>query len=184
MELKIFLFTLIFLVSAKGFCQDEIEYKLESGKDCNTCISPKALNLIEIKKEILYPDSAKKNKIEGEVKVRLAIDKYGAVQKIIEMNGLHIFYEEVKKACYKLKFSPLYQDNRPIDCYVNVPFKFTISEKKDSVNADTSIYRKTPRGMKFSLIDVNSGLISWITLMILLPVITIIILLKLYRKKK
>lgn len=175
------LFVLIFLsISIKGISQDIPEFKIEK----NDSSSPRALNLKEIKEQIVYPDSAKINRIEGSVEARLLIDKNGDVKKILEIKGHLVFYNVIKEACLKLKFSPVYQNNKPTEFFIVVPFKFSLPEKIDTTRIDSNKYNESPKKIKFSLLDVNQNLVVWTTFIFLLPFLIIALVLYYMKKRK
>lgn len=172
------------LVSLSGISQDIPEFKIEEEYTGTNNKPPIALNIKQVREQIVYPDSAKINRIEGSVKARLFIDENGDVKKIDEIKGDAVFYEVVKNACLKLKFSPAHHDNKPIRCYVLVPFKFSLSEKTDSARTDSSNNRETFHKKGFSILDVNAGLITWTLLIFLSPFIAIVLVVLYMRKRK
>ncbi len=184
------LLVLIFLlVSLRGIAQDIPEFKIEEEYTGTNNKPPIALNIKQVREQIVYPDSAKINRIEGSVKARLFIDENGDVKKIDEIKGDAVFYEVVKNACLKLKFSPAHHDNKPIRCYVLVPFKFSLSGKTDSVRTDSartdsSNNRETFHKKGFSILDVNSGLTTWTLFIFLSPFIAIVLVVLYMRKRK
>jgi hypothetical protein len=182
--MKVLFLFIFFSICFKGISQNIPEFKIEKEGTTNDSTAPKALNLKDVKEQIKYPDSAKVHGIEGSVKARLFIDEKGEVKKIDEIKGHTVFYEVVKNACLKLKFSPAHHHNKPISCYVIVPFKFTIPEKTDSAKIDSNRYRDTSYERGFSIPDVNYKLILWTIFIFLLPIIAVAIVLILYYKKK
>jgi protein TonB len=79
---------------------------------------------------IEYPDSARENGIEGKVVIRILVNEDGYVigDKGL-MEGNLVFYTEVKRCVYKLKFTPAKMNGLPTKCYINIPFNFTLIHK-------------------------------------------------------
>ncbi|MBZ0201743.1 MAG: energy transducer TonB [Ignavibacteria bacterium] len=80
------------------------------------------LNLVEVKKMIIYPNVD----AEGRVVVKCFLDKDGNVEKTGKISGPEIFYEEIRRVAMFLKFSPATVNNYPVKIWVSVPFTFTL----------------------------------------------------------
>lgn len=91
--------------------------------------APTPLNLAEISSQLNYPDSARANKIEGQVVIKVLLDANGNVEKLSEdISGPEVFHNEVKRVIWKLKFSPARKDGEPVKCWVSIPFRFELSK--------------------------------------------------------
>lgn len=91
-------------------------------------VAPTPLNLAEISSELNYPDSAKANKIEGQVVFTALLDANGNIEKLSDkIEGPEIFHDEVKRVIRRLKFSPARKDGEPVKCWVSIPFKFELN---------------------------------------------------------
>ena len=118
--MKYLLVIFLVLVSVKSYSQEK-EFQVEK--------APVALNLVEIRNSLKYPETARENRIQSNVIVKLLIDKDGNVAKVSWAEGDSVFYNTVVDAAYKLKFEPAMQDNEPVRCWVSVPFKFSLGIK-------------------------------------------------------
>ncbi|MDB4285912.1 energy transducer TonB [bacterium] len=88
---------------------------------------PKPRNMDDIRKMIGYPEIAKDAGIEGQVVVRVLVDKLGNYKKHKVIKKVHpILAEACEKQVPKLKFTPAIQGGKPIPFWVNIPFKFKL----------------------------------------------------------
>jgi len=87
---------------------------------------PEVKNYQSIAGWVNYPDSAKKNKIEGRVTIKLLVGLQGEVAKLGELTGPEIFYDEVKRVSIMLKFKPAKLNGKKVKCWVTVPFNFKL----------------------------------------------------------
>lgn len=89
---------------------------------------PKPINLDEVKMAIDYPLIAREMEIQGQVIVRILVDKKGKyVKHIIAKAGHPILQKEVEKWLDFLVFSPAIQGGNPIRFWVNIPFNFKLN---------------------------------------------------------
>lgn len=89
---------------------------------------PAAVNLGDIQKEIGYPTIAREGGIEGDVTLRILVDEEGNYVKHIVIKQVHpILLKAVEEHVRKVKFTPAIQGNKPIQFWVNVPFKFKLN---------------------------------------------------------
>ncbi len=101
-----------------------VEPKIE---DLFIGIEPKPVNLNDIKKSIVYNQGLKEMGIQGKVTLRVLIDEDGNVMKFVTIRTPHqLFVDEVSKHLNKLKFVPAIQNNKPVKCWINVPFDFKL----------------------------------------------------------
>jgi protein TonB len=88
---------------------------------------PKPRNMEDVRKLIGYPEIAKDAGIEGQVVIRVLVDKYGNYSKHKVIKKVHpILAEACEKQVSKLKFTPAIQGGKPIPFWVNIPFKFKL----------------------------------------------------------
>lgn len=86
---------------------------------------PKPLNLEEVKKMIGYPKEAKDHQIEGNIVMRILVDKKGDSTRYISVKKLHpLLLEAVEEHVFSLKFSPAIKDGEPILFWINISFWF------------------------------------------------------------
>jgi len=119
---------LIIIFSQNVFTQKSIEYSLYDSVNIlqDTVISkevPECINYIEVFNKIEWP-----NQVDewGYVYAACLIDTNGNVESLLELKGVEIFYEAVKKVIYLLKFKPGKINDKPVKYYGIVPFRFTI----------------------------------------------------------
>lgn len=90
---------------------------------------PEPLNLNEVTKELVYPEIAKKLRIEGVVILNIWVDKNGDVRKVKVLKGLYPELDSIAvKACYKLKFSPAMNRDIPVSVWVSMPIRFKLEK--------------------------------------------------------
>lgn len=108
-------------ISSNLFAQDiKDAYNVEKPPVC--------INSAKVSSLICYPDSARINKIEGRVTVKLLVDTNGTVSKIGSFTGPEIFKEEVTANAVYLLFIPAVSENKFVNCWVSVPFSFKLSK--------------------------------------------------------
>lgn len=80
-----------------------------------------------VKKQIRYPEIAKKMGIEGTTIVGLLIDKRGYVVKTIILRSAWIgFDEEALRVAKMIKFKPAQQSDLPVKVWLSMPFRFRL----------------------------------------------------------
>lgn len=107
------------------------EVVVEKEPDVNAFIvaeeEPKPVNMNEIKQAIGYPQVARDAGIEGNVVVRVLVDKDGSYRRHKVLNGVHPVLEKaVEKQLPNLRFTPAIQGGKPIQFWVNIPFAFKL----------------------------------------------------------
>ena len=91
---------------------------------------PVPVNINEIAKLMGYPAVARQAGIQGNVIVRILVNKNGTYKKHKVIKDPHpILTEAVEKHLDKLKFTPAIQGGRPIQFWVNVPFDFHLIDQ-------------------------------------------------------
>ena len=81
----------------------------------------------DIQQAIGYPRLARDKKIQGDIVIRVLVDKNGRVirHKIIS-NTHYILHNAVLSCIYDLKFTSAIQCGEKIKFWVNIPFNFKI----------------------------------------------------------
>ncbi|MDB4285909.1 TonB family protein [bacterium] len=104
------------------------EEKLPNEKDfIFVSEEPSPVNMEEIRKLIGYPELARDAGIEGQVVVRVLVDKFGKYRKHKVIKRIHpILAEACEKQLPKMRFTPAIQGGDPIHFWVNIPFKFVL----------------------------------------------------------
>lgn len=88
---------------------------------------PVPVNINDIKSLIGYPQIARDAGIQGQVVVRVLVDKTGNYDRHKVVKSVHpILDEAVQAHLSKLKFTPAIQGGRPIKFWVNIPFNFKL----------------------------------------------------------
>jgi len=107
--------------------------KKEEEPDINAMIfvqkEPAPVNMNDIRKAIGYPQIARDAGIEGMVVVRILVDKNGNYKKHKIIKQAHpMLAKSCEKHVGKLKFTPAIQGGKPIQFWVNVPFRFKLEK--------------------------------------------------------
>jgi TonB family protein len=80
----------------------------------------------------VYPEEAKKNKIEGKVYVKVLVDKDGSVKKtVIIKSDNEIFNQPAIDATMKSTFTPALLNKEPLAVWVVLPYRFTLDKEVD-----------------------------------------------------
>jgi len=73
-----------------------------------------------------YPEAAKRVGIAGTVLVKALVGKDGTVEKAEAVRGPKELYEAAVKAARATTFKPAKQNDMPVRCWVQIPFRFTM----------------------------------------------------------
>lgn len=116
MFLSILFFTLLFGLNT--FAQEE-----------KPDVMPEPIGGIEaIMKNVVYPESAKEEGIQGKVIVKLIVDEKGNVSSTEVVQSVN---KELDKAAVtaikKTKFNPAMKGNKPVKCEIAIPVQFKLS---------------------------------------------------------
>ena len=85
----------------------------------------------EIAKNVKYPESARKDGVQGKVLVKAFVDKNGNVTKTIILTSLNADCDKAAEiAIKKTKFEPAQKDGKNVDAEVTIPISFKLDEKK------------------------------------------------------
>lgn len=88
---------------------------------------PVAIKRIEPK----YPELALKAGLEGNVYVRVWVDKEGKVRKaVVQKSDAPIFDEAAREAAMQWVFTPALMQNGPVSVWVVIPFRFRLTGNK------------------------------------------------------
>lgn len=93
-------------------------------------VQPEPLNFADIKKKVVYPEVLKSAGIEGKVYIKILVDKSGEVKKHKIIKSPHdLMSKEVEKVIPLIRFKPGIQANKPITCWVMIPFDFRLRNR-------------------------------------------------------
>jgi TonB family protein len=88
-----------------------------------------SFDLDELAKNVIYPDDARKANVQGQVIVRVCIDKEGIPRKtIIQESDSKLLNQAAQDAVMKTHFKPAIQDKKPIGCWISIPIKFQLKK--------------------------------------------------------
>ncbi len=83
-----------------------------------------------IMKKLIYPESAKEDKIQGTVRIRALIDEYGEVTQDEVVKGIgHGCDEAAKIVVYYTKFNPGLIKGKPVKVQIIIPVEFKLNKK-------------------------------------------------------
>ncbi|MBN8583986.1 MAG: energy transducer TonB [Ignavibacteria bacterium] len=128
MKYFIIISSLLLADSVNIFAQKEIQYLLYDSANIgyDTVITkepPVCINYSEVQGKLEWPYRAD---AEGYVYATCMIDTLGNVEALTDIKGVEVFFNEVKRVIYMLKFSPGKINNQPVKYYGVVPFKFIL----------------------------------------------------------
>ncbi|MDX2246397.1 MAG: energy transducer TonB [Bacteroidia bacterium] len=90
---------------------------------------PKPKNLAQVKSLIQYPESARDNGIQGELPVRVLIDKKGRIVSHEYMTeNARFFREAVDPHIYKLRFESATYQGQAMNAWVTIWFEFKLTD--------------------------------------------------------
>jgi len=128
MKYCIIIISLLLADSANIFAQKEIQYLLydSASIEFDTVLTkepPVCINYSEVysKLEWNYQIDA-----VGYVYATCIIDTMGNVEALTDIKGVEVFFDDVKRVIYMLKFMPGKINNKPVKYYGIVPFRFII----------------------------------------------------------
>ena len=83
----------------------------------------------ELGRALRYPETARRNGLEGEVVLRILIDKTGLVADIkVDRSTNPAFEAEAIRAVRKTSFTPAIQQGRPIAVWIQIPVLFKLDD--------------------------------------------------------
>ena len=90
-------------------------------------VAPQILNDYEVKKKIIYPEAMKEAGIQGQVKIKVLVDKEG---NVIQHQIKETPHKDLAAACvdviYDYKFSPGIKSGEKVNVWMLVPFNFKL----------------------------------------------------------
>jgi protein TonB len=75
-----------------------------------------------------FPDLAKRAGIDGVVFLKVLVNKKGAVDSVTVIKGPPVFHNSSVEAAKKTKFTPAKQNDRPVNCWVIMRFRFVLED--------------------------------------------------------
>lgn len=80
-----------------------------------------------IAENVIYPETAKINKLEGKVVVKVLIDEKGSVTSTEIMESLSFECDKAAAdAIKKVKFNPAMKDGKAVKCEMMIPVQFKL----------------------------------------------------------
>lgn len=76
-----------------------------------------------------YPPMAERANIDGTVFMRLLVNTEGTVDSVIVEKGPKVFHSSAMNAAKKTVFKPAKQNDRPVACWVILPFRYILDKK-------------------------------------------------------
>jgi len=93
-------------------------------------VEPKVLKRVEP----IYPEIALRAGLEGDVFVKVWIDKNGNIRKVVILEStLELFEEPAIEAAHKWEFTPAKILGKPISVWVSIPFRFRMLPKEGTI---------------------------------------------------
>ena len=85
------------------------------------------VDLVELQRNIIYPQSCKKLGIEGKIVIMVLVDKLGNPTKfeVEEYNNRELALAAIA-VLKKTKFKPATQNWKPVTCWVSIPINFKL----------------------------------------------------------
>jgi TonB family protein len=115
--------------------QPDGTYKIEMPKflndipDMNDFILVDKMPQVKNSSTTVYPEQAKRNRIEGTVYVKLFVNKDGKpIKSIVMRSDNEVFNQPALDAAMKFEFTPAVKDDRTLGVWVVVPFKFKLDK--------------------------------------------------------
>lgn len=86
-----------------------------------------------IASKLVYPDTLREERITGTVHVKFTIDKYGSVQNVSVVSGIHhlLDVEAVRVVNLMPKWHPATLNGRPVQSQLTIPIKFNIEDNME-----------------------------------------------------
>jgi len=86
-----------------------------------------SFDLVELQKNVEYPEMARRANISGQVVIRVYIDKEGKPKKhLIQSSDSQMLNDAAIKAVLKTVFTPAIQNKQPTGCWISIPIKFQL----------------------------------------------------------
>jgi len=85
------------------------------------------IDLADLQRRIVYPEMARKACIEGQVVVRVLVDKNGKPKKVVvQQSDSQMLNQAAIDAVMHSTFTPAIQNGQPITCWVSIPIRFKL----------------------------------------------------------
>ncbi|MCX7879748.1 MAG: energy transducer TonB [Ignavibacteria bacterium] len=85
------------------------------------------IDLVDLQKRIVYPEMARKAGIEGQVVIRVLVDKTGKPKRaVVQSSDSEMLNQAAIDAVMKSTFTPAIQNGQPIMCWVSIPIRFKL----------------------------------------------------------
>ncbi len=81
---------------------------------------PKRINVVSP----VYPEMAERAGLKGTVVLKVLVNTSGAVDSVEVVEGPEIFHNASISAARKTKFTPARHNDRPVSCWIIMPFRF------------------------------------------------------------
>jgi protein TonB len=81
---------------------------------------PKRINVVSP----VYPEMAERAGLKGTVVLKVLVNTIGAVDSVEVVEGPEIFHKASVTAAHKTKFTPARHNDRPVSCWIIMPFRF------------------------------------------------------------
>ncbi len=90
-------------------------------------VEPKPLNMIDVQRNIGYPQAARDNDIQGLVIAKVLVSKEGEyISNTIINSPDPVLTKAVQAQIKELRFEPAKKDGKAVQFYVNIPFNFKL----------------------------------------------------------
>ena len=76
----------------------------------------------------MYPEMAERAGIQGTVNLKVLVNQKGYVDSVVVINGPTVFHSASVDAARATTFTPARQNDRPVACWVVMPFRFVLKE--------------------------------------------------------
>lgn len=84
-------------------------------------------DLAELQRNVDYPEMARRANIQGQVVIRVYIDKEGKPKKwLIQSSDSQMLNDAAIKAVLKTVFTPAIQNKQPVGCWISIPITFKL----------------------------------------------------------
>jgi TonB family protein len=89
-----------------------------------------------------YPELALKSGLEGKVWVKIWVGSDGTPKQVVILKSDSDVFNQVSiDAAKQFLFTPAYIKDKPVDCWVSVPFKYKLAEKSAAKPEEVSFMR-------------------------------------------
>lgn len=137
MKRFLLLLSAIFLTNI-AFCQNEVKVSDDDAIFFVVEVQPEFPGGMDsmyayIQKNLVYPEKAKAEGIEGRVFITFTIEKDGSVSNVKILRGIGGGCEEAAVEMIKNmpKWKPAKQRGKPVRCQFNLPIKFELPKDKE-----------------------------------------------------